>query len=181
MSMSKKNKPTWNKYKKVLNLKWLKERYPFFCKIEQPIEKNECIYVKCKFCENWFKPTSSKLAERIRQLEKPRDFSEQHFYCSENCKSSCNLYYAKSNQKNTKTNLSGEIKIWREEVLKRANYECEYCGEDATIAHHSRPQKLEPFFSLDPYYGISCCEKCHYEKGHNDECSTGNLASIICK
>jgi len=24
------------------------------------------------------------------------------------------------------------------------------------------------------------CEKCHYEKGHNDECSTGNLSKIIC-
>jgi hypothetical protein len=41
----------------------------------------------------------------------------------------------------------------------------------------------EPIFILDPDYGIACCEKCHYKYGHKTgtECSTGNLANVICK
>ncbi len=46
--------------------------------------------------------------------------------------------------------------------------------------HHIKPQKLEPFFSLDPDYCIACCSKCHYEKGHKDECGTGKLSKLIC-
>jgi len=48
--------------------------------------------------------------------------------------------------------------------------------------HHSRPQKLEPGFVLDPDFGVACCEKCHYKYGHKPgtECSTGNLANMIC-
>jgi len=60
---------------------------------------------------------------------------------------------------------------------------CEYgCGKEATDVHHIRPQKLEPFFSLDPDYGLACCEECHYKYGHKtgSECSTGNLAQIAC-
>jgi hypothetical protein len=73
------------------------------------------------------------------------------------------------------------LRIWREEVLKRANYKCEYCGKPATIAHHSKSKKLEPFFALDPDYGLACCEKCHYKYGHRDmECTTGYLANIDC-
>jgi hypothetical protein len=42
--------------------------------------------------------------------------------------------------------------------------------------------KLQPFHALDPEYAWSCCEKCHYKKGHKKgtECSTGNLAAKIC-
>ena len=73
-----------------------------------------------------------------------------------------------------------EYNIWRTEVLERADYKCEYCEEKANHAHHSRPQKKEPFFNLDPDFGIACCEKCHYEKGHKDECSTGKLSKLVC-
>jgi hypothetical protein len=58
-----------------------------------------------------------------------------------------------------------------------------YCDELAVHVHHSRPQKLDPGFVLDPDFGIACCEKCHYKYGHEtgSECSTGNLANKVCK
>jgi hypothetical protein len=40
--------------------------------------------------------------------------------------------------------------------------------------------KHNPFFSLDPDFGLACCKNCHYEKGHIDECSTGQLANRRC-
>jgi len=59
---------------------------------------------------------------------------------------------------------------------------CEYCEELATHVHHSRPQKLEPGFALDPDFGIACCESCHYKYGHKTgtECSTGQLTNAVC-
>ena len=40
---------------------------------------------------------------------------------------------------------------------------------------HKQPQKLEPFFTLDPDLAWSICKKCHFKYGHKDECSIGNL------
>jgi 5-methylcytosine-specific restriction endonuclease McrA len=74
-----------------------------------------------------------------------------------------------------------EYETFRQEVLKRDDYKCQYCENKAEHVHHIRPQKLEPFFSLDPDYAISVCKDCHYKYGHQDECSTGNIANIICK
>ena len=83
--------------------------------------------------------------------------------------------------KNTfKKYTNEEYETFRNFVLERDSYICQFCGDEATDVHHERPQKLEPFFALDPDYAWSCCKECHYEKGHKDECSTGNLAQIIC-
>ena len=68
----------------------------------------------------------------------------------------------------------------QDEVFRRDNYECEYCGENAENAHHIKPKKLEPFFALDPDYGIACCKKCHNKYGHKDECAAYILSSVVC-
>ncbi|MCF8019899.1 MAG: hypothetical protein K9L62_10910 [Vallitaleaceae bacterium] len=179
-----------------LTILQIKERYPFFSKIEEmrynPDNLNEKeIQVHCKNhnCPNskeqggWFTPTYIQLFERIRQLEKTgHDIC--YFYCSKRCKIECPLYQSKGNDPFKIINhyyTHKEYQQFRLHVFKRDNYKCQYCGEKAEHVHHERPQKLEPFYSLDPDFAWSCCEKCHYEKGHKDECSTGNLASKICK
>ncbi len=176
------------------SLKRLENRYPVFFRIEDlrehPITKK--IQVRCKNhnCKNskeqngWFTPTYIQLYERIRAIERQSGFEENNFYCCNQCKKECPLYKSKNR---ILTNIikpnyytTEEYNIWRQEVLIRADNKCEYCGEKATHCHHIKPQKLEPFFSLDPDFGLACCKKCHYEKGHNDECSTGQLAQKIC-
>ncbi len=178
---------------KKLTLKKINNRYPFFCKIEEvrtnPNNPKE-IQVHCKNhkCENskekggWFTPTYIQLYERIRQLEKDYGSGGCYFYCSNECKNSCPLFNLKSDPFyiNTKPYTESEYQTFRTFVLQRDNYICQYCGEKATDVHHERPQKLEPFFTLDPDFTWSCCKKCHYEKGHKDECSTGNLAKKQC-
>jgi len=184
-----------------LTISKIEKKYPLFSKIEamryNPDIPNE-IQTHCKNhnCPNskekggWFTPTKLQLQSRIYSIEKDnRDVS--YIYCSEKCKEDCPLFNKKITQIIKEDQIkagiikeeyytTSEYSIWREEVLKRANYKCEYCEEKAVHVHHIKPQKLEPFFSLDPDFGIACCEKCHYEKGHKDECSTGQLASQLC-
>jgi len=178
---------------KKLTIEKIHEKYPFFSKIEEmrynPNRPGEiqvhCQYNKCKNSKQgggWFTPTYVQLYERIRQLEKDYGNEGCYLYCSEECKKHCPLYFLKTDpyEKNEKPYTEYEYQVFRTFVLERDNYTCQYCDELATEVHHERPQKLEPFFALDPDYAWSCCEQCHYEKGHKDECSTGNLAKKIC-
>ena len=167
----------WNKGKRVLNLHRIKIRYPFFYQIEEPIEKDGQIYVKCKFCKQYFIPSNNQLSERIRVLEKTRDNSEQHFYCSDECKQKCPIYHSKPifiNKKNYPA--ESQLKIYRKKVLERDNYICVYCGREADRVHHIFPIKNCPEFSLDIDYGLSVCFDCHNIYAHKDDCSYNNIA-----
>ena len=120
--------------------------------------------------------------ERIRALEK-EGFDNDRFYCCDECKQSCPIYrlhYDPNKKETTKTYTFSEYQSFREFVLERDNYKCQYCGKEATEVHHERPQKLEPFFALDPDLAWSVCKDCHFKYGHKDECSTGKLAGKIC-
>jgi len=179
-----------------LTISKIKKKYPFFSKVEKmsynpdkPGEKEMQVHCKNHSCSNskerggWFIPDKWQLSDRIRALEHPEGNDGRYFYCSEECKNTCSLYYSRGNDpfKETETPYTiSEYNQFREFVLERDNYKCQYCDEKAVHVHHERPQKLEPFFALDPDFAWSCCEQCHYEKGHRDECSTGKLAIKVC-
>jgi len=138
--------------------------------------------VVCTNCKVRFIPSLKSVISRVRSL-KGSQLGECRLYCSEICKQSCTIYRKVSIQEGhpkSKNYTDEEYQTFRTFVLERDNYECQFCGEEATEVHHERPQKLEPFFALDPDFAWSCCKKCHYEKGHKDECSTGKLSSKIC-
>ncbi|HUU87795.1 MAG TPA: hypothetical protein VMX17_08590 [Candidatus Glassbacteria bacterium] len=165
------------------NLIYYRYKYPFFYKIEKPIEdESGNILVKCKNCNKYFKPTGTQLYERIRQLEKDYGNDGCYFYCSDQCKGECPLFNLKSDPFKDKTinYTDEEYHQFREFVLDRDGYECQYCGKQAEHVHHERPQKLEPFFALDPDFAWSVCKECHYKYGHKEECSTGQLSVIVC-
>jgi hypothetical protein len=178
------------------SIKKINKKYPFFSKIEEmrynpdkPEEKEIQVHCKNHDCINskekggWFTPTKSQLHERIRNLEKPLGTEGSYFYCSTKCKQECPLYGLVFDpyKKNTNPYIEEEYQTFRNFVLERDNYLCQFCGKKAEHVHHERPQKLEPFFALDPDFAWSCCKECHYKFGHKDECSTGNLAITICK
>jgi len=167
----------WNKGKRVLDLNRIKERYHFFYKIEKPIEKDGELYVKCKMCKIYFIPTTNQLAERIRCVENNRDNSEQHFYCSQDCKDKCPVYHSKPifiNKKNYPS--SSQLQLYRKKVLERDSYECNYCGKNADRVHHIYPIKTCPEFSLDIDYGLSVCHVCHDIYSHSDDCQYHKIA-----
>jgi len=166
-----------------------KKKHPFFYEIEE-IRNNPNklgIQVRCRNhnCKNskeqngWFTPTKIQLAERIRVLEHS-GFDGNYFYCCNKCKRECPMFHLGSGRTKKELYTSAEYQTFRQQVLKREDYLCEYCEEKANTVHHIRPQKLEPFFSLDPDFGVSCCMKCHYKYGHKDECGTGIIANKEC-
>jgi hypothetical protein len=190
--MGKKN-PMYKKDLNKLTIEKIRRKYPIFFKEEilryNP-EKNKEIQAHCKNhnCINskekggWFTPTRIQVNERIRQVENKDGNGGSYFYCSKQCKNTCPLFKLYSDPFRNK-NLPythSEYQTFRHHVLTRDNNICQFCGNKAIDVHHERPQKLEPLFVLDPDYAWSCCEKCHYEKGHKDECSAGKIASIKC-
>ncbi len=194
ISFSKDHKKKISKGKKLI-IKQIKEKYPTFSKIEEmrynpdkPEEKEIQVHCKNHNCKNskekegWFTPTGHQFDGRRRALEDKNGNDGTYLYCSQYCKDTCPLYRLRSDpyKDNSLPYTYTEYQTFRTFVLERDKYICQFCGKQATHVHHERPQKLEPFFSLDPDYAWSCCEKCHYEKGHKDECSTGNLAKIVC-
>ena len=183
-------------YKRSLKItfKQLQERYPFFCQVEGIKEGPEPgkFFVHCKNhnCFNskekdgYFLTNYDQLYERIRALENNDGNDGQFLYCSEQCKQECPSFNLISDPcKNTeKPYTNEEYQTFRQFVLERDNYICQFCGKPAEHVHHERPQKLEPYFALDPDLAWSCCKKCHYKYGHKigTPCSTGNLANKIC-
>lgn len=182
-----------------INIEIIKERYLIFSKIEDMRYNPECperneIQVRCKNhnCKNskeqngWFTPTKNQFESRRYALECENGNDAAYFYCSDECKNECPLYNKRvselMNINKDHFYTEGEYQTFRQIVLEREGYKCEYCGDDSSHVHHSRPQKLEPGFVLDPDFGIACCEECHYKYGHKNgsECSTGNLANIVC-
>ena len=180
----------------------IKKKYPTFAKIEEmrynpnkPGEKEiqvHCKNHKCPYSkeqDGWFTPIRESILGRINAIE--NNDGNYFLYCSKHCKDNCFLYgksiielinidKRKAGILKEQLYTSEEYQTFRQQVLKRENYLCEYCEQLASHVHHSRPQKLEPGFVLDPDFGIACCEKCHYKYGHKDECSTGNLATKVC-
>jgi hypothetical protein len=163
----------------VLTIKQIKERYPFFYKIEKiRFNKNtKQIEVKCKYCNKWFTPKSSQLRSRICAVEHEDGNDGCFLYCSKKCKQLCPSFGVKK-----ETSIKQEYFVFREFVLERDNYTCQFCGKRAKFVHHERPKKIEPFFEFDPDLAWSCCKKCHYKKGHpsGTECSHGYLAHKNC-
>jgi len=146
------------------------------------LDKN-ILTVICTYCKKRFIPKATDVVERINSLN--GDYGERRLYCSKECKNECPIFKRRIYQSNHPKNKnvyynSSEYNIFRNFVLKRDNNICQYCGEKAEHVHHTKPQKLEPFFSLDPDYAISVCKTCHYKYGHQDECSTTNIGNKIC-
>ena len=202
--MKKTHKEIWTEEKRkdysikfTMSLEDYKNKYPIFCLIEEmryePGKEHEkIIQVHCKNsnCGNslekggWFTPTGLQLKERLRQVESIGGNGGSYLYCCEKCKQTCSIFnikYDPLNTKNYSSVTSNDNSVYRHEVLTRADVLCEYCNSPATDVHHSRPKKLEPFFSLDPDFGVACCKECHYKYGHRDECSTGVLSHTICR
>jgi hypothetical protein len=171
----------------------LLEKHPFFCQVEEiRIEDNQFkVHCKNSNCQNskekggWFSPNIIQLHNRIGQIEDKIGNGGSFLYCSEHCKTTCLAFNVHGDPKrdNQLPYTQEDYETFKLHVLTRDNYICQFCGAPATDVHHERSKKLEPFFSLDPCYGWSCCEKCHYAKGHKKgtECSTGNLAAKVCR
>ena len=156
-----KNNPMFGKkHPNRLTIRKTNKRYPFFSRIEEmrynpdkPDEKEIQVHCKNHNCPNskekggWFTPSRIQLAERIRQLEDINGNGGSYFYCSEKCKNECPLFRLQFDplKEINKSYNQQEYQTFRQYVLQRDNYKCQYCSRKATEVHHERPEKLEPF------------------------------------
>jgi endogenous inhibitor of DNA gyrase (YacG/DUF329 family) len=192
------------KHYSKLTFSQVQEKYPNLVEIEKLKEgPNGEILAHCKnsSCKNseenggYFEVTAYQINMRNKGIN---GSDTDYFYCSEECKHSCPLYGRSANQLHNLINENPEIpytaaeySTWKEEVYHRQRIEnntdinfCEKCQVTENLqVHHIYPIKLYPEYALDPDNGIVFCEDCHYKYGHEKgtECSTGNLASKICK
>jgi len=142
--------------------------------------------VICSYCKKRFTPKLTNVLDRIKSLN-GKTWGENRLYCSKSCKDRCpvfgkELYQSNHPRMEDKYYTSYEYQIFREFVLKRDKNVCQFCGNLANEVHHEKPQKLQPFFSLDPDYAWSVCERCHQKFGHKQEteCSYSNLSKVVC-
>jgi len=154
--------------------------------VEEVKNKDGFLYVRCSFCNEWFLPKRTAVDARVQYIKGNSD-RESRFYCSEACKMKCPVFHKKKwpngnnprKSRNNKLVTESELRTWSKEVLARAGYICERCGEKACLSHHINPKKLNIGEALDPDNGIALCSKCHLEL-HKDECSFTNLANTQC-
>ena len=152
----------------------------------------ELIQVKCKLCKEWFNPTNRQLRTRINAINgKISIGSENHLYCSQECKDSCPLYKTRVSelitQQRLKNNnltqedferIQSEVKTY---FLKIKNpNRCELCGEELDekdlILHHIIPVSINHIFEADIDNVIFVCKHCHNKTHQIDGCKTGQLA-----
>lgn len=143
------------------------------------------VQVKCYKCNEWFFPTKSKIANRLYAINN-LGHGECNFYCSDNCKYTCEIFGQSLHLKNNKPRKrtygvkESDLIIWSKKVLEKAGHKCEICGRKAINAHHIVPKKLEPFRALDLDNGLSVCKNCHYKCHSDSNCTTGYLAKLKC-
>lgn len=123
-------------------------------------------------CRRWFTPRQIQVSNRLQSFNGTTNGSN-NFYCSEECKINCSTYRKQvkfKNQKDIKRTYSkAELKEWSREVLRRANFTCVVCGEQANTGHHLRSKIEYPEFALDPTMGAATCRLCHYEVFHKGD------------
>ena len=177
----------------LLTVEKIKKYYPLFYKIENPVEIDGKIMVKCRNsqCKKLFKPTKAQLTSRIYSIERlNKDWNG--FYCSRECKGSCPLYrYNSSN--NIDIGKRIPIPIWlKKKIVELQSGFCIGCGSpidhtNSTI-HHIIPRIKNPYIEMDIDNLIAFCNNkdedgkyCHYKFGHSSEdCTTAALRNSKC-
>lgn len=164
----------------TLQVKDYEERHPLFCQVEEIRDSPNGlgIEVRCKHsnCNKWFKPTRNQLKHRLLSIESPVKFEEINFYCSDECKYSCDTYRAQITPKslrNVKTQSRCNQKINKKALLDNQldecghNY-CEKCGKPfaqrALIIHHNIMVSKDHTEADNMSHQIIVCRECHTHK-----------------
>jgi hypothetical protein len=136
-----------------------------FEEIRQYPKNTKFLQVKCAYCGKWMLPTNSQVKNRI-QVFTGNVRGENRFYCSENCKQSCPIFYQIKYPKGFKKATSREVvPLLRQLVLKRDDYTCQKCGATTDTAqlhaHHEKSYTLNKIMANDPDNCITLCKECH--------------------
>jgi hypothetical protein len=142
----------------------------------------EILQIRCKKCGIWFKPGYFQVWRRIYALEGKHE-GESNFYCSENCKRSCDVYKTILYRRTTSPHRTPPSnREWRDMVQTCAEGLCEICGKKGKIAHHIIPVAKNNLVSEDYDNGLWLCKDCHTHIVHSlPDCRFHELKRKLCK
>ncbi|MCK5614690.1 hypothetical protein KAR91_73190 [Candidatus Pacearchaeota archaeon] len=83
----------WKKF----TLSRIHTNYKFLLGVEECRDHDNELQFRCKYCNEWFTPTSEKIGERIRALKQQIGLIHNYLYCCTKCKMSCRHYNRHSN------------------------------------------------------------------------------------
>lgn len=121
------------------------------------------LQVRCKYCGKWYTPSISDMSNRTGSLN-GRISGDNHFYCSNHCKSLCPIYrkrkYIRGYEKDNDRPIQPEL---RKMVFERDNWTCTKCGTIEKLhCHHIDPVQGNPIESTDMDNCITLCSECHH-------------------
>lgn len=125
------------------------------------------LQVICALCGKFFTPTSAQAGRRLSSINSKK-IGDSNFYCSDNCKKACPVFWTKKYRKGdapqNSTRRPGQAE-WRKHVIVCAEYTCERCGkvleEKDLSAHHIKSVSQYPSESMDIDNGMALCKDCH--------------------
>ena len=149
-------------------------------KIYNYIEESQegFLIVKCHYCGNKFIPNNGQCKDRIYGIEKKGLFSENNFYCSDDCKEACPVYrtrkYFKNNKKRQKRETSKEF---NDLVFNERNNECEKCGSKNNLhIHHIKGYTQYPELRFDLNNVLLLCKECHKDIHKTKGCGYNDIS-----
>ena len=60
---------------------------------------------------------------------------------------------------------------FRDKILRRDNYICYYCGQDASQVDHVIPISAAPELVVNADNAVACCKRCNTSKGNRSQAS----------
>lgn len=164
--------PTYNEY--YLKLEPIEETR------KSLIDEN-ILEVRCTYCNRWYIPKRNNVRSRIDSIN-GKGAGENRFYCSDECKGSCSIYWTRDYPKgfkNTNDRKRVDQPALRKLVLERDNWKCIKCGNDKDLyCHHFEGIEQNPIESADVDNCATLCKKCHKEAHKEKGC---NYYDFRCK
>ena len=140
-----------------------------FCEeVKRDDENPNIINVRCKYCNKWFRPTGNQVMNRSASVNEEQQ-GGNHFYCSEECKSECDIYgqifYPRGFHKSHQDEVSQQL---RKMVFECDSWECQRCNSTTSLqCHHIDPVSQSPMTANDMDSCITLCKECH-KKVHTE-------------
>jgi hypothetical protein len=142
---------------------------------DNPTDVKGKLFVSCKKCGKSFRPTNMQCQNRIGASKTIKQ-GDKNFYCSDNCRNTCDIFKVKSVPKSRRTKAQNDRLCQR--PVKQALLDlqcdevgyhyCEICGDIIRVDLHHTQQLAEGGNEVNNAAGMMLeCPRCHV-KVHAD-------------
>ena len=122
-------------------------------------------------------PTNLQVRSRSGSLI-GRLHGENNFYCSDQCKGSCEIFHKQVHREGEAPKEQREVDPYAiQKCLEDDDYMCQLCHSKENVhAHHIKSYKLNIMLANDVENMITLCKDCHFKIVHKqDGCGFNDL------